>query len=462
MTSINITSKSFIQAIAIFAALAMLFPLPVMQYIGEEGLYAIKSYEMFMRQDLLHPSILGIIWPHSPVYHWPIIGLCQLIGWEHVDIAIRFISVCASWLSALVAALLARHLFREHAHAGWLAAAIYLSMGEVSFWYGWLGYVDASFGCFIFTSIAALWIAIEKENAGWFLTALLSITVAFLLKNITAYALFGLAGFVLILRMRRWHLLKRPAFLIPGLLALSVPFAYNHFIIHSSGNAAVTFRDALRNFQGFGLLDYMGHWLSYPFIFIVRAMPVSLLIAWLWLSRKQAFRFSHDQLTLSIILLACLAPFWLSAGGTPRYLVPLYGLAAVTLTGLSLQLEMRHLRTTIWLITVFVLLKIPYSFGILPYIKDWMPERNVKVVAEEIMQLTANAPLRTQNDVSTGLAIAAYLDVWRQERPPIHWYQGQEKGVFIMAETASPQLGNLIKTWRLRGDTVYLYWQPEQ
>jgi hypothetical protein len=113
---------------------------------------------------------------------------------------------------------------------------------------------------------------------------------------------------------------------------------------------------------------------------------------------------------------------------------------------------------------VFVLLKIPYSFGILPYIKDWRPERNVKVVAEEIMRLTAEAPLRTQNDVSTGLAIAAYLDAWQQDREPVRWYheQDQEKGVFIMAEAETPRLGKLIKTWRLRGDTVYLYWQPEQ
>jgi len=462
MTPMNITSNSFLKAITFFAALAMLFPLPIMQYVGEEGLYAIKSYEMFMRHDLLHPSILGSVWPHSPVYHWPVIGICQLIGWEHMDLAVRFVSVCASWISAIVAALMARHLFSEHAKAGWMAAAIYLSMGEVSFWYGWLGYVDASFGCFIFASIAALWIAIEKENRNWFFASLLLITMAFLLKNITAYALFGLAGLVLVQRMHRWHLLNHPAFLIPGLLTLAVPFAYNYFIIHSSGNATTTFRDAMRNFQGYGLLDYVAHWLSYPFIFIARALPVSILMAWLWLQRKQVFSLSRDQITLGFILLACLAPFWLSAGGTPRYLVPLYGLAAVFLTGLCLQLDKHHLRTTVWLITVFVLLKIPYSFGVLPYIKDWRPERNVKIVAEEIMQLTVNAPLRTQNDVATGLAIAAYLDAWQLDRAPIHWYQDKEKGVYILAETASPQLGTLIKTWRLRGDTVYLYWQPEK
>jgi len=77
------------------------------------------------------------------------------------------------------------------------------------------------------------------------------------------------------------------------------------------------------------------------------------------------------------------------------------------------------------------------------------------------MQLTADAPLRTRNDVATGLAIAAYLDVWQQQRPPIRWYRDIETGVYILAEVETPVLGRLIKTWRLRGDHVYLYWQAD-
>lgn len=444
--------------LALAAALFMLLPLPVMQYVGEEGLMAMKSYEMFVRGDWLHPSIFGGIWPHSPLWHWPVIIISSSIGWEHVDLAIRLVSVCATWLSAWVAGITARWLFKESSHAGWLAALIYLSMGEVAFWYGWLGYLDATFGLFVFAAIAFLWRAIADESSKNFIAALALVALAFLTKNITAFALFGMAGLILLWRYKGWHLIQSPSFLLPGIATLFIPWLWQIYVVVPGANTATTsINDALRNFIGYGLSDYLWHWLSYPFIFIFRALPVSLVVIWLWLSRKGKFQADPRLVTAALILLGCLLPFWVSAGATPRYLVPLYGLVALLLTGLVLQLDRQQLRQTLMVVALVVIMKVPYSLGILPYIKDWRPERNVKVVAEEIMQLTTDAPLRSRNDISTGLAIAAYIDVWRQQKPPIYWYDGKETDVYILAEVETPSLGQLIKSWRLRGDRVYLY-----
>ncbi len=459
MVSSLTPSAPLYRRLTLLAALFMLLPLPVMQYVGEEGLMALKSYEMFVRDDWLHPSILGMIWPHSPLWHWPVIAISRLIGWEHVDIAMRLVSVCASWLSALCAGLMAHWLFgRRHAAAGWLAALVYLSMGEIAFWYGWLGYVDALFGMFIFAAIASLWRAVADEHAGWLLLALLFISLAFMTKNITAYALFGAAGLVLIWRLQRWHLLKRPQFLLPALLALCVPFFWQALIVPAGANTATTtINDVLRNFAGYGTLAFIKHWISFPFVFLFRALPVSLLLVWLWLRRRQRFTADPALTTLALLLLVCFLPFGISAAATPRYLVPLYGLVALLITGLMLQLDQARLKQAITLIALIVLVKLPYSLGILPYIKDWRPERDVKAVAREIMALTEQAPLRTQNDVATGLAVAAYIDVWRQSRPPIRWYDGHERGVFVLTEIEQPAFGRLVKSWRLRGDHLYLY-----
>ncbi|ATX79581.1 Dolichyl-phosphate-mannose-protein mannosyltransferase [Mariprofundus aestuarium] len=448
--------------LTIVAGLLMLLPLPIMQYVGEEGLMAIKSYEMFVRGDLMHPSILGIIWPHSPLWHWPVIGISTLIGWEHIDIAIRLVSVIASWLSACVVAFSANWIFKDKPQAGWLGALIYLSMGEVAFWYGWLGYLDATFGLFLFSSIIILWRAIANENLKWFFISLLFVSLAFLTKNITAYVLFGLVGFVVLWRHKCWHILKSPLFLLMGITALSLPLLWQTFVVPPQANTATTtVNDVLRNFVGYGMLDYLKHWTTYPLLFALRALPVSLFIIWLWLRRKHQFHLDHNLTTLILIILVCLLPFWISAHASPRYLVPFYGLIALLLTGLTLQLNPQHLRQGITLIALFILLKIPYSVVVLPYIKDWRPERDVKVVAEEVMKLTENAPLRSQNDVSTGLAIAAYIDIWRQDRPPVTWYRNKERGVYILTEVEAPSLGQLIKTWRLRGDYVYLYWKAD-
>lgn len=424
---------------------------------------ALKSYEMFVRDDWLHPSILGAVWPHSPLWHWPVIAISQLIGWEHVDIAVRLVSVTATWLSALCAGLTAHWLYgNKHACAGWLAALVYLSIGEIAFWYGWLGYVDATFGFFIFAAITSLWRAIESEKPTWFVLALLFISCAFLTKNITAYALFGASGFILLWQLKRWHLFKTFWFIPAGILALTAPVLWQSFVVPTGANTATTsINDVLRNFSGYSFFDYVKHWLSLPFVFLFRALPVSIILAWLWLRKKHHFVLDQNLTILALILLVCFLPFWVSAGGTPRYLVPLYGLVALFLTGLMLQLNPQHMRQTVMLIALVVLLKIPYSLVILPYIKDWRPERDVKIVAKEIMQLSSDAPLRTQNDVSTGLAIAAYIDVWRQDRPPIRWYHGKETGVYILTEVEMPEFGNMIKSWRLRGDHVYLYHRVE-
>lgn len=451
--------ETTLKVLTCMAALFMLLPLPVMQYVGEEGLMALKSYEMFVRDDWLRSSIFGMVWPHSVLWHWPVIVISNIIGWVHVDIAVRLVSVIASWLTALSAGLMARWLFNQR-YAGWLAALVYLSMGEVAFWYGWLGYVDATFGLFIFTAIATLWRAIATGRFGWFFASLLLISLAFLTKNITAYALYGASGLLLLWRLKQWQLLKRPLFLSAGLMALSVPMAWQSLVVPAGENTATTTaHDVLRNFAGYGLWAYLKHWLTLPLIFLFRALPVSLLLVWLWLRRKFHFKKNPTIATLSLLLLICFLPFWISAGATPRYLVPLYGLVALLLTGLLLQLDPIQLRQSVVLMALIVLVKIPYSLGILPYIKDWRPQRDVKIVAHEIIQQTLNAPLRTQDDVATGLAIAAYIDVWRQQRPPIRWYDGKESGVYILAEVETPGFGQLIKTWRLRGDHIYLYWK---
>jgi len=460
----TLTTNTLIKLLTFSAALFMLLPLPVMQYVGEEGLMALKSYEMFLRDDWLRPSILGSIWPHSSLWHWPVIIISQFIGWEHVDIAVRMTSVMATWLSAFCAALMAHWLYgQKYAMAAWLAALIYLSMGEVAFWYGWLGYVDATFGFFLFASIASLWRSVADQKPGWFILSLLFISLAFMTKNITAYALYGASGLILLWQLKSWNLLKKPLFLLPGLLALTVPVLWQSLIIVKGSNTASTsINDVLRNFTGYGLLDYLKHWLTFPLIFLFRALPVSIILVWLWLRRKHHFEIDKNLSILALLLLVCFFPFWVSAGATPRYLVPLYGLVALFLTGFMLQLDTRLFRQSLLLIGLVVLLKIPYSLAILPYIKDWRPERDVKVVAEEIMQISKDAPLKTQNDVATGLAIAAYIDVWRQDKPPVTWYTGKQTGLYILAEVETPALGQLVKSWRLRGDHVYLYWKAEK
>ncbi|HKI61602.1 MAG TPA: glycosyltransferase family 39 protein [Mariprofundaceae bacterium] len=444
----------------ILAALAMFLPIAVMQYIGEESYYTLSAYEIFVTGDWWHQSIFGLYWPKTPLYNWLIIAAAQVVGWEHLEIAARFVSVAATLGSASFVFLMAKRLFGEAEQVPFLAASIYLTMGEISFWYGWLGYADATFGFFIFAALACLWISIEDNKLNYFIYSLLLISMAFMVKNISCYALYGMAGFILLWRLQRWQLLKQPLFLLSGIAALMVPWLYQHLALNAGSNSTIAIGDALRNFAGYSLADYLKHWISYPALFIGRAFPVTLLLIWFYWRHKQRYSMSSPLITLTWILLAWLAPFWLSAAGTPRYLVPMYGLLALLLTGLSLQLGREQLQTVLKAMLIIIILKVPYSLGILPYIKDWRPERDLNAVAEEILQLTRDHTVRTRDDVSTGLSIGAYMDVRIPPEKYIRWYDGREHQVFVLCDFLDPKLGELKKSWRLRGDDVHLYWQP--
>jgi len=455
---IDFQQTGVLMVLCLLAAVAMLLPLPVMEYVGEESYYTLSAIEMHITGNYWHHLIFGMQWPKTPMFHWLILAVCQIIGIEHVDIAARLVSVMASWAAALVAGLWAAKLYPQHAHAGWLAALIYLSMGEITFWYGWLGYADATFAAFVFSSIWALWRAVKNARLGWFATSLVLISCAYMTKNISAYAMYGLAGVVLFQRCSRWRLLMHPSFVVLGLAALAVPWLYQSFH-QSESNSMVAIRDALRNFTGFGITTFLWHWLSYPAVFIFRALPLSLFFLFLWLSRKQSFSVSGDMRTVGMILLGCLFPFWLSAAGSPRYLVPLYGFAALLLTGWLIQLDRRWFTIAMRLLVFILIVKIPYSLAVLPYIKDWRHDRSLQVVAEDILEKTQGKPVKTTNDIASGLSIAAYMDVRLPPARYIRWYRG-EHGVFVMAEAPDAALGQLVKNYPIRGRHMYLYWKP--
>lgn len=453
------TNLNTLKLLVLCAAVAMLLPLPIMQYVGEESYYTLGAYEIFVTQEWWHQSIFGIAWPKTPLYNWLIIAVARIIGWQHLDIAPRIVSVVASWGSAFVVFVMARRFFSSYEHAPWLAALIYLTMGEIFFWYGWLGYADATFSFFIFSAIACMWVAVEDERFVWLAGSLALISLAFMVKNISCYALLGAATLVLLQRHHRWHLLKKPWFMLPALLTLTGPWLYQYFAVRIGSNSSVAILDALRNFTGYSLLDYLSHWISYPALFLARAFPVTLLIIWFYWREKQRYTFDSNLMTLAWILLAGLAPFWLSASGTPRYMIPFYGLLALLLTGLILQLDAKQSKLVLRAMALIIILKIPYSFVVLPYIKDWRPERDIKAVVEDILQTTEDKSIRTRDDVATGLSIGAYLDVRLPAEQYIRWYDGKEKQVYILCDTKIPELGEIVKSYRLRGDDVFLYWQ---
>jgi len=290
--------------------------------------------------------------------------------------------------------------------------------------------------------------------------ALISIDLAFLTKNITAFAFFGLAGLVLMKRLHRFDILRSWSFLLAGAVALFVPFAFQHLTqtAASTGSISQTLLwDIPRALVGGGWQGLIKHVVGQPAVLLFRALPISLFLLYLWLRERPHWRLGETEKTLAWIIFVCFVPVWFPSGTSPRYLVPLYGLVALLLTALLLQLERARLRQAMTLMLVVVMVKLPYSLFILPALKDWRPGNDIKAVAHEVLDQIGDAPLYTRNQVPDGYSIAAYIDVWRL-REPVLWYRGQ-RDVYVLAQQPS-RFGRLVRSWRLRGDIVYLYHVP--
>ncbi len=90
--------------------------------------------------------------------NWLMIPIANLIGWEHVLVASRLVSVGATLGTSLTVAWLA-HQLRRNESVTWVAAILYLVTADVMLYRGWLSYADPLFAMFV----ASVGLAVAAE-----------------------------------------------------------------------------------------------------------------------------------------------------------------------------------------------------------------------------------------------------------------------------------------------------------
>src|SRR5512134_138565 len=142
------------------AVLSSLAALPL-YFVGEEAILANSAMEMAYRGDWVRHWLYGMDGQHATGAQWLVIPLASLAGWEHVLQVTRLVMIAATAATGAMLGLLALRLYGDAVLAA-LAAAVYVTLGDVLFYRGWLGYRDPLFACFVFSSVAALWIAARE------------------------------------------------------------------------------------------------------------------------------------------------------------------------------------------------------------------------------------------------------------------------------------------------------------
>ena len=170
----------------IWFAVAGLTFLPALRlhFVGEEAILPLTSLEMWHHGSWITHTLYGVNVQHNPLFNWILIPLASAAGWEYGLALSRLTMIASVVLTAVVLSGLARVLFRDPAFAAF-TALVYVALGDLFFYRGWLAYVDPLFGLFVFLAIAALWLAAERRSVGWLILAVVSVSAAFLTKALT-------------------------------------------------------------------------------------------------------------------------------------------------------------------------------------------------------------------------------------------------------------------------------------
>jgi 4-amino-4-deoxy-L-arabinose transferase-like glycosyltransferase len=440
------------------AALASSIPTLRFYFVGEEGILAISSLEMHLRGDWLRLWLFGGDQRHGVFANWLIMIGSSAVGWEHVLAVTRGVMLLSTAAAGAVAYLLVRRLWGDTALAAF-AAALYASFADILFYRGWLGYRDPLFGMLVFAAVAALWLAARERQFTWLVAALAAVTLAFLTKGLIAYAYAGAAAFVLLWRREERAFLLHPVSIGLGAVALSLPFAWFHWIIGDAAQGGRMAAEILAKLAPEGLAAYALKLAAYPAETVLRLAPASLLLAYWWVRQRGAPALvarDVEWCTALAIALAAFAPFWLAPQSHFRYLLPIVPLCAVVVAVAVHRLGERCVRTTLKWLWIAIGLKLVFALAVFPYYQQHYRGANYLAAATDIIARSAGQPLYTINVGASGLSVAAHIDLLRLPQPPLTFPPAQWRDGFIIAYGPDRGLGEFVTNYRLGGTDLAL------
>ncbi|OGS93139.1 MAG: hypothetical protein A3K04_08440 [Gallionellales bacterium RBG_16_56_9] len=446
------------QRSTILLLLAAISFLPILGFymVGEEGIYTISSMEMWHDNNWLVQTLYGQDLRRPPLMNWLVMPLAELIGWPHVLIATRLVSIAATlgvvgWLYWL-----SRKLFADKSYALFAALAC-LSLADLLIYRGWLAYTDPVFAFFTFGAMATLWVASIERHRGCLLISVLLVSCALLSKAFTAYIFYGTAALVLLWQRPARNFLLSPSALFIFALALIVPFAWFATIPQVGSHSSFMLNEIVRKLSAQDLLSYLGHLVSFPLDTAFRLSPAVLLAVYLLLRKRvqQETVPIHFQAALLIAGLGFL-PYWLSPQNSIRYLLPIYPLIALVSARIIWRAGESARTIALRWFAGIIAFKFVFALALFPYYQTHYRGENYAQTAKAIIERTRGFPLYVNDVRSIGLSIVGYIDATRYPQaplvfPPTHFDSG-----FVLSMEADPALGETAEIYDLAGDRTFL------
>lgn len=435
--------------------IASFFTTLSLPYVVEEGVYSIITMEMRHSGDWLEPTQYWAPYRRPPLFHWFVIPVAEVVGWQNIAEATRLVSIAATAATGLLIAWFARRRFGNADFAAF-AALCFLTY-DVLAKRGWLGYVDPLFTLFVFAAVACLWLAVAEERRSWLWPAAAAVSAAFLVKALTAYAFVGSAAIVFLGWREGRRVLLSPVGLASAAVALVVPLLW-FFAVTEPADGGRMIGDIGRRLFGHPG-RHLAHVVEFPIDLLQYFLPLSLIVIWALL-RRRVPDLGGDRLALAmaVIVLLMILPYWFSPNTQKRYLMPAIPMGSLLLAYLVWKAGTGWVRMTVWIMGVLIAVRWVAGFWFLPWYEGEARGGDYRGTAEAIIERAGPHPIYTVATRPAGLSVSANIDILRWPERPIGRppRDGWEDGV-LLADSRRVARGQEIARFEMPRGTVYLF-----
>ena len=428
--------------------IALLFSV---QVTGEESVYTIGAYEMWYHEQWLSPTLYGDAYRRPPLINWLIIAISSVVGWEYSIAAVRLVSAASTLLSAWLIYWFLRRVSQE-VELAWLGALIYLTIWQVIGGYGWKGYSDALFGACCLAGMLYGILSVREKNARWMFLACFCAFLGFLTKAFTAFVFLGVAVVVSLWGTRDWRFLFRPAIVGSGILTLASVIAWYQISPTGNSMARGMVTDVFGRYWQLEIKTFLIHLFQYPVDTVLNLMPYSGLLL-LYVYRTRSLPSASDPYkSIGLIALINFLPYWITPTGHSRYLMPLYGLAAIFIAGLTYQ-HANLTKQVFRLASFVVVFKLLFALFLFPIYTHYA-RPDIKHIAADIVTVVGNHDVFSVDETWIGIAVSDQINKTIYPRKSItNDFESVSNG-FVLSAVKNSSLGTLVKDYEQK---LFLY-----
>jgi 4-amino-4-deoxy-L-arabinose transferase-like glycosyltransferase len=367
------------------AFLSFLPNLDTYEFRNEESLRTAIAYEMFKNSSYAQPHLLGEpYYRKPPLFNWLIVLYSRFLGWG--EITGRTVSLTFLVLCSLLLVTLTQYLFRD-LKLSLLSALIFITLGNVLFFYGYLAEIDITFTFFVFSLMVCAYMWSQKGSIFWVLATGFLTGLGALTKGLPSYAFYGFTLLALGLYKKDFGLVFSKKAMLSHLVSLLLPT----FWLLNTHDPALYLKTLF--YESFSRVtdDNFSRWhhmIIFPLLNFKDTLPNSLLflIAIYFLLKYNKLEFPHPLRKLFLIFFVNYLPYLIS-NSAGRYILPLYPLLVIMFSYyISRALENAHYKkifyTTVGLTLIF---RVLYGFFFFPYYNE--RESSRKVIATKIMRV---------------------------------------------------------------------------